>query len=98
MMKEHHKKSLELLDEWLNHVDDETFLADYRELEKNVGPTVSSFIEGFSIINPHYQRSFNIENIPNAGNDKEFISILPINATLDETSSFDDSSVYSLAA
>jgi len=97
-MKDHLKKSLALVDEWLKNVDDEAFLADYCELEKNSGPTISSFIQGFTTIIPHYQRGFSVESIPNAGNDKEFISILPINATLDETSSFDDSSVYSLAA
>jgi len=98
MMEDHLKKSLAHADEWLNNVDDEVFLADYRELEKNVGPTIISFLEGFSFINHHYQMGFSVESIPNAGNDKEFISILPINPKFDETSSFDDSLVYNLAA
>jgi hypothetical protein len=98
MMEDHLKKSLALADEWLNNVDDEIFLADYCELEKNVGPTVSSFIEGLSTINPHYQCSFSVESIPNTGNDKELISILPINPKLDETSFNHDSLGYNLAA
>lgn len=48
-MNQTQKKSLELMDELLSTMDGETFLKEYNELEKNIGPTVVEFMDMLAV-------------------------------------------------
>jgi hypothetical protein len=39
-------KSLELMDQYLENVDDAEFLKDYEECEKGIGPAVQEYLHG----------------------------------------------------
>ena len=39
-----HEKSLQLIEELLNSMDDETFLSEYQSVKCGVGPTVETFL------------------------------------------------------
>jgi hypothetical protein len=45
-MNDTQTKSLELITQYLENVDDAEFLNDYKECEKGIGPTVQEYLYG----------------------------------------------------
>ncbi|MCK9637571.1 MAG: hypothetical protein M0R41_14955 [Methylobacter tundripaludum] len=43
-MNVNQEKSLQLIENLLNSMDDATFLKEYESMERNIGPTIESFI------------------------------------------------------
>lgn len=43
-MKKNQEKSLGLIDDMFNNIDDATFLKEYHSMEKNIGSTIEMFI------------------------------------------------------